>query len=111
MALPIHAQRVLAYLALSRPGESRRRTPLAERLWPECSYARAQASLRTSLWRIGMDTALGFILAVIASGQLAKYDIVKIYPYRWQWTIGLTAVWLLCVIARRHTLNILLEKG
>jgi DNA-binding SARP family transcriptional activator len=52
MALPIHAQRVLAYLALSRPGESQRRTPLAERLWPECSYERAQASLRTSLWRI-----------------------------------------------------------
>jgi DNA-binding SARP family transcriptional activator len=53
MALPIHAQRVLAYLALSRPaGGSQRRTPLAERLWPECSYERAQASLRTSIWRI-----------------------------------------------------------
>jgi len=69
------------------------------------------SDLRTSLWRIGMDTALGFILAVIASGQLAKYDLVKIYPYRWQWTIGLTAVWLLCVIARRQTLSVLLEKG
>ncbi len=69
------------------------------------------SDLRHSLWRIGMDTALGFILAVIASGQLAKYEIVKIYPYRWQWTIGLTAVWLLCVITRRHVLSVLFEKG
>src|SRR5262249_40233677 len=69
------------------------------------------SDFRVSLWRIGMDTALGFILAVIASGQLAKYEIVKIYPYRWQWTIGLTAVWLLCVVTRRQVLSVLLEKG
>jgi exopolysaccharide biosynthesis polyprenyl glycosylphosphotransferase len=69
------------------------------------------ADLRVSLIRLGVDTAIGFVLAVIASGQLAKYDIVQIYPYRWQWTFGLTAVWLLFIVARRAILNVLLEKG
>ena len=52
--LPAHAQRVLAYLALSRPaaGTPLRRTPLAELLWGDGTSQRAQASLRTSLWRI-----------------------------------------------------------
>jgi DNA-binding SARP family transcriptional activator len=52
--LPAHAQRVLAYLALSRPtaGAPLRRTPLAELLWSDGTSQRAQASLRTSLWRI-----------------------------------------------------------
>ncbi|MEJ2886318.1 AfsR/SARP family transcriptional regulator [Actinomycetospora aeridis] len=52
--LPAHAQRVLAYLALSRPtaGAPMRRTPLAELLWGDGTSQRAQASLRTSLWRI-----------------------------------------------------------
>jgi hypothetical protein len=53
VVLPAHAQRVLAYLALSRPsGTSQHRTTLAERLWDECARQRAQAGLRTSIWRI-----------------------------------------------------------
>jgi DNA-binding SARP family transcriptional activator len=53
VTLPVHAQRVLAFLALSRPvGMPQRRTVLAETLWCGGSHERAQASLRTSIWRI-----------------------------------------------------------
>jgi DNA-binding SARP family transcriptional activator len=53
VVLPVHAQRVLAFLALSRLfGTAQRRTALAERLWCEGSHERAQASPRTAIWRI-----------------------------------------------------------
>jgi DNA-binding SARP family transcriptional activator len=53
VVLPVHAQRVLAFLALSRLfGTAQRRTALAERLWCEGSHERAQASPRTEIWRI-----------------------------------------------------------
>jgi DNA-binding SARP family transcriptional activator len=53
VVLPVHAQRVLAFLALSRLfGTVQRRTALAERLWCGGSHERAQASLRTAIWRI-----------------------------------------------------------
>ena len=53
VALPIHAQRVLAYLSLVRPVQSPHlRVGLAERLWYEVTTERSQASLRTALWRI-----------------------------------------------------------
>jgi DNA-binding SARP family transcriptional activator len=52
--LPIHAQRVLAYLALQQEGPhpGHRRTALADRLWTDVSAQRSLASLRTALWRI-----------------------------------------------------------
>jgi DNA-binding SARP family transcriptional activator len=51
--LPIHAQRVLAYLSLLQPAQrAHLRTGLADRLWGSVSDKRAQASLRTALWRI-----------------------------------------------------------
>jgi DNA-binding SARP family transcriptional activator len=51
--LPIHAQRVLAYLSLVEPTQrGHLRTGLADRLWGAVSVERAQASLRTALWRI-----------------------------------------------------------
>ncbi len=53
VVLPVHAQRVLAFLAISRPfGMPQRRTALAERLWCGGTHERAQASLRTAIWRI-----------------------------------------------------------
>lgn len=53
VTLPLHAQRVLAYLCLdtSRHTVCSRPT-LAERLWENSSTSRSQASLRTALWRI-----------------------------------------------------------
>lgn len=51
--LPAHAQRVVAFLALSRPsGMAQHRTALAEQLWCDGPRPRAQASLRTAIWRI-----------------------------------------------------------
>lgn len=48
--LPTQAQRVVGYLAVSqRPS---RRDVLAGSLWPFSSQHRAQANLRTALWRI-----------------------------------------------------------
>ena len=53
VSLPIHAQRVLAYLSLVQPGGSAHlRSSLAERLWSEVTTERSHASLRTALWRI-----------------------------------------------------------
>jgi hypothetical protein len=52
-SLPIHAQRVLAYLSIAQPGRSAYlRSSLAERLWSDVTTERARASLRTALWRI-----------------------------------------------------------
>lgn len=49
IALPISAQRVVAYLALQdRPV---RRTRLAGILWPDTTDVRAAANLRSALWR------------------------------------------------------------
>jgi DNA-binding SARP family transcriptional activator len=51
--LPIHAQRVLAYLSLVRPtARGHLRASLADRLWGSVPGERAHASLRTALWRI-----------------------------------------------------------
>lgn len=51
--LPSHAQRVLVGLCVGRPVHlPQPRTTLAERLWSESTPERAQASLRTALWRI-----------------------------------------------------------
>lgn len=48
--LPLQAQRLLAYLALNEVTTAR--PHLAERLWPYASPNRANANLRTALWRI-----------------------------------------------------------
>jgi DNA-binding SARP family transcriptional activator len=53
MALPIHAQRVLAYLSVYGRDAVCTRATLGNRLWPESDGEHARASLRTSLWRIG----------------------------------------------------------
>ncbi len=53
IAIPIHAQRVLAYLSLVQPAHTTHlRAALAEQLWTEVPAERSQASLRTALWRI-----------------------------------------------------------
>lgn len=53
VSLPLHARRVLAYLALmsARTSDIDRRL-LAERLWPDSPADRSAASLRTALWRV-----------------------------------------------------------
>lgn len=55
IALPVHSQRVLAFLAVR--GRSQRRQSVAEGLWPDVSQERCYASLRTALWRIGQASS------------------------------------------------------
>ena len=50
ISLPHQAERVLALLALSH--RQQRREGLIGRLWPEFSQDRAQACLRSALWRV-----------------------------------------------------------
>jgi DNA-binding SARP family transcriptional activator len=58
--LATNAQRVLAWLCVGRRTHlAEARSVLAERLWTETTVERAQASLRTALWRIRQaDTRL-----------------------------------------------------
>lgn len=48
--LPLQAQRVLGYLAVVRPAQSR--STLAGCLWADTSQDRAMATLRNALWRL-----------------------------------------------------------
>ena len=51
VTVPLHAQRLVAFLALQ--GRPLQRAYVAGRLWTELSQSRAHASLRSTLWRIG----------------------------------------------------------
>jgi len=50
LSLPTQAQRVVGYLAVTQ--RTTRRDALAGRLWPFSTQHRAQANLRTAIWRI-----------------------------------------------------------
>src|ERR1051326_6377105 len=56
----------------------------------------AVLNTRRVLWRIAIVTLPVWGIAVLVTGALAKYTVAPIYPYRWQWTLALTAVWLHC---------------
>jgi exopolysaccharide biosynthesis polyprenyl glycosylphosphotransferase len=58
-------------------------------------------NLKKTIWRLGLIAIPIFALAVWTTAELAKTDAVPIYPYRWQWTLGLTAAWLLAAISLR----------
>jgi DNA-binding SARP family transcriptional activator len=53
--VPRPGQRVLAYLAVHGPTS---RVVVAGTLWPDVPQERADGSLRTTVWRLGRDTAL-----------------------------------------------------
>lgn len=53
VTMPIHVQRVLAYLALVQPAQrTYLRAGVAQHLWDGVSFKRSHANLRTALWRI-----------------------------------------------------------
>lgn len=58
-------------------------------------------SIKRTLWRIAVVIVPIFILAIWTTGQLARHTHVLIYPYRWQWTGALTAIWLSCAVLLR----------
>jgi len=68
-------------------------------------------SLKRTLWRIGVVTLPIFALAVWTTGALARHGTVSIYPYRWQWTIMLTAGWLFCTVVLRILLQQIYRSG
>ena len=75
IALPLAAQRVLAFVALQeRPVQ---RAYVAGRLWLDASERRANASLRTSLWRVHVRA--GDLLAAttthLSLGQAVRVDL------------------------------------
>lgn len=62
--LPIGAQRMLAYLAVTGPRQSREL--LATRLWADVSEDRAHGSLRTALWHLRRQSP-----RIVAAGRCA----------------------------------------
>ncbi|MGB3441273.1 MAG: BTAD domain-containing putative transcriptional regulator [Actinophytocola sp.] len=76
IALSSSAQQLLAFLALQdRP---RTRTYVARTLWPEATNTRANANLRSSLWR-ALRTEPGIISASAQEMALAKEIHVDIH--------------------------------
>jgi len=52
-----------------------------------------------------------FALAVLTTGELAKHTGVPIYPYRWQWTLALTTIWMLIALLLRTLFRHVHETG
>ncbi len=76
ISLSSSAQQLLAFLALQdRP---RTRTYVARTLWPEATTARANANLRSSLWRV-LRTEPGIITASAQEMALARDINVDIH--------------------------------
>ncbi len=71
----------------------------------------AVRDLRRGLWRISAITVPMFVLAVWATGELARHAVVRIYPYRWQWTWGLTGVWVFTAIFLRLLFREIYRRG
>lgn len=76
--LPMHAQRVLAFLALARQdGVKCSRDAVVGRLWADSSIEHANGSLRTALWRIRSAWA-GLVSAgrnELALGEAVAVDL------------------------------------
>lgn len=76
--LPLQAQRVMAYLAVSEQPATR--PELAERLWPYSRNGRAQANLRTALWRVRQEapTSVEIDREVVQLDRHARVDYREI---------------------------------
>ena len=58
-------------------------------------------NLKRAFWRAALITGPIFGLAVLTTGLLARNTNVPIYPYRWEWTVALTGIWLLSALVLR----------
>ncbi len=68
-------------------------------------------NLKRAVWRAAVITLPIFGLAVLTTGVLARTSVVPIYPYRWEWTIALTGIWLLSVLLLRFAFHQIHQKG
>jgi DNA-binding SARP family transcriptional activator len=82
VALPTNAQRVLGFLALNDTGHQRH--VLAGRLWTDASQERAQANLRTAIWRV-RQTMPG---VVDCSRDSVSLNSTVTCDYRWMLTLA-----------------------
>jgi DNA-binding SARP family transcriptional activator len=73
VAVPMTAQRVLAFLALR--DRAMLRLHVAGSLWPETTEARASANLRSALWRLGRP---GVDIIDASNGHLGLSDDVEV---------------------------------
>ncbi|HEY1614618.1 MAG TPA: TIGR03013 family XrtA/PEP-CTERM system glycosyltransferase [Rhizomicrobium sp.] len=64
-------------------------------------HGTATLDVKRTLVRLALLTVPIFALAVWATEKLAQYHVVPIYPYRWQWTLALTAIWILSAFSFR----------
>jgi DNA-binding SARP family transcriptional activator len=76
VALPLNAQRVVAFLALQE--RSVPRTYVAGTLWSDSSEQRSSASLRSCLWRIGR-VARGLVETTKSQVRLAPDVVVDVH--------------------------------
>jgi DNA-binding SARP family transcriptional activator len=70
LRLPLSAQRVVAFTALHRNPVLR--SYVAVNLWPDATEDRAQASLRTALWRLGRGVAPPVVTATATDLAIAR---------------------------------------
>ncbi|MFC8349571.1 BTAD domain-containing putative transcriptional regulator [Streptomyces sp. NPDC057280] len=79
VALPMGAQRLLAFLALQSDGAHRATT--AEQLWPDCTSCRAAANLRSALCqarRVGSVTVIECIGQRLRLSELINVDLHRV---------------------------------
>jgi DNA-binding SARP family transcriptional activator len=82
--VPMQSQRLLAYLAIHERPVSR--SPLATTLWPLTREPRAQANLRTALWRIRQQAPEAVIAShdALELGPEVEVDYRLLFdPQRW----------------------------
>ena len=82
LALPTNAQRVLGYLALNNTAHQRH--VLAGRLWTSASQERAQANLRTAIWRVRQSLPG----VVDCSRDSVRLNPAVTVDYRWMNTLA-----------------------
>jgi len=73
------AQRLLAYLAISRRSRPVRRTAVAERLWSETAPDRAASNLRSVLWRLPRPRGRQLVVSDAAAVRLSPDTEVDLW--------------------------------
>jgi DNA-binding SARP family transcriptional activator len=79
IALPLGAQRLLAFLALQNDGAHR--AAAAEQLWPDCTPYRAAANLRSALCqgrRLGCVTAIETVGPRLTLSPTVRVDLYRV---------------------------------
>src|ERR1700712_3205880 len=79
LRLSVPAQRLLAYLAISRRSRAVRRTALAERLWGEATPVRAASNLRSVLWRLPRPRGRLLVVSDASAVRLGPETVVDLW--------------------------------